>query len=55
MARWEVVVLRVQNASLLNWLQETEIVTSTFRDFEVEHNLSSMLMGGHEAFPHSHD
>ena len=34
---------RVQNASLRKWLQETEIVTSTFRDFEVEHGLSSML------------
>jgi hypothetical protein len=34
---------RIQNASLLKRLQETEIVTSTSRDFEVEHGLSSML------------
>jgi hypothetical protein len=34
---------RVQNASLLKWLQEAEIVTRTFRDFEAEHGLSSML------------
>jgi hypothetical protein len=34
---------RVQDVSLLKRLQETEIVTRTFRDFEVEHDLSKML------------
>jgi len=34
---------RVQNASLRKRLQETEIVPSAFRDFKVEHGLSSML------------
>ena len=34
---------RVQNASLGKGLQEAEVVTHTFRDFEVEHGLSSML------------
>ena len=33
----------VQDVSLLKWLQETEIVTCTFRNFEVEHDLSNML------------
>jgi hypothetical protein len=34
---------RVQDASLLKRLQEAEIVTRAFRDFEVEHSLSGML------------
>ena len=34
---------RVQNASLCKRLQETEIITSAFRDCEMEHSLSSML------------
>jgi hypothetical protein len=34
---------RVQNASLCKRLQETEIIPSTFRDFEMKHGLSSML------------
>ena len=34
---------RVQDVSLLKRLQETEIVTCTFCDFEVEHDLSNML------------
>ena len=34
---------RVQNASLHKRLQETKIVPSTFRDFEVERGRSSML------------
>lgn len=34
---------RVQNKSLRKRLQETEIIASAFRDFEMEHDLSSML------------
>jgi hypothetical protein len=34
---------RVQNAALRKWLQETEIVPSTFRAFKVEYSLSGIL------------
>ena len=33
----------VEDVSLLKRLQETEIVTCTFRDFELEHALSNLL------------
>src|SRR5262249_4134336 len=41
----------VQNASLCKRLQETEIITSAFRDFEMEHSLSSMLQADRMCSP----